>query len=196
MSNTNVKYVQKRMSEIYVDYEAPLGAMQTISRTSENKERALMLLDLMYTDKTLYNMVMYGIEGKHYKKISDNVVEQLPKNVYKNNGNQWQFANQLLCYLTKDDDPQKWAQMATYNRNAKPFITNGFVYSGVDKFKSEYTACANVAKEFGDALKAGVSDSAKGIPQMTAKLKEAGMNKYLSDIQAELDKWVSANKKR
>ncbi len=42
------------------------GTMNGISSTSENPERAMMLLELVNTDPNFYRILCYGIEGKHY----------------------------------------------------------------------------------------------------------------------------------
>ena len=45
-----------------------------IPATSKNPERAMMLLNLIYTDAELYQMLVYGIEGTHYTTNADGTI--------------------------------------------------------------------------------------------------------------------------
>jgi len=196
VSTADVQFVQKQMSAIsYIGSRGIRGAMQAISNTSVNAERSLMLLDMMYTDKTLYNMVVFGLEGKNYTKVSENIVKPVENNGYPNSNNAYQFGNQKLQFLLPTENPKKWDMLDDFNRAAHPHITDGFVYGGTENFKSQYAAIKNTIIEFGDALSYGVMDPATGIPKFLEKLKAAGIEEVQKDIQAELDKWVAANKK-
>ena len=42
------------------------SAVLAISRTSKDPERAMMFVNLLYTDKEIMNLLINGIEGKHY----------------------------------------------------------------------------------------------------------------------------------
>ncbi|MGO4372043.1 extracellular solute-binding protein [Paenibacillus sp. MCAF20] len=57
-------------SELYPDKRfinrTALANVVAINRNSKNPERVLRLLDMIETDKTLYDLVQYGIEGKTY----------------------------------------------------------------------------------------------------------------------------------
>ncbi|KRE92072.1 hypothetical protein ASG89_34010 [Paenibacillus sp. Soil766] len=47
------------------------ATMQAINRNSKNPERAMMLLELLNTDKDLFNLLNFGIKDKHYKIDAD-----------------------------------------------------------------------------------------------------------------------------
>lgn len=40
--------------------------MLSINANSKHKEQAMMYINLINTDKVLYNLICYGIENKHY----------------------------------------------------------------------------------------------------------------------------------
>jgi putative aldouronate transport system substrate-binding protein len=44
-----------------------LANMICINKNSKNPERVLMFMNLLETDQKLYDMVLYGIEGKTYE---------------------------------------------------------------------------------------------------------------------------------
>src|SRR5690606_30215358 len=53
-----------------------------IPSSSDNPERAMQLIELMQTEKgkELFNLLLWGIEGEHYKTISDNRIETIGYN--------------------------------------------------------------------------------------------------------------------
>ena len=173
-----------------------MGAMQAISRTSKDPERAMMFLELINTDKYLNNLINYGIEGKHYVKVSENVIDYLPdsdngKNSGYNPQMQWGFANQFLNYLFPNEDPNKWQQYEEFNKTAIPAIDMGFVFDQ-SKVENEIAACKNVWAEYMPGLVTGTSDPKEVVPKAIEKFKEAGVQKIIDECQAQFDAWYAS----
>ena len=76
----------------YVNTGGVIAAMTAISRTSKNPERAMMLLDLLYSDKELFRLISNGIEGKHYNKVDADKMEPIVNSGYAP-GTNWEFGN-------------------------------------------------------------------------------------------------------
>ena len=170
------------------------GSMQAISKTSKNPERALMFLELMNNDATLCNLVNYGLEGTHYTKINDTTIEQTQagKDNY-NNGLQWLFANQFNTYLFQTEDPQKWTKFKEYNASAAASPILGFTFN-TEKVKTQIAALTSVKKQFMPGLETGKVDPATVVPKFTDKLKAAGLDAALAEMQTQVDAFVAANK--
>lgn len=170
------------------------GSMQAISKTSKNPERALMFLELMNNDATLCNLVNYGIEGTHYTKINDTTIEQTQagKDNY-NNGLQWLFANQFNTYLFQTEDPQKWTKFKEYNASAAASPILGFTFN-TEKVKTQIAALTSVKKQFMPGLETGKVDPATVVPKFNDKLKAAGLDAALAEMQTQVDAFVAANK--
>jgi len=190
MSNDKVTWIQKPMTKIYSTDGNLSGAMNAISSTSKNKERALMLLELTYTDKELNNMINFGIENKHYVKISDNFIKLIPDSGYYF-GAEWMFGDQTLNYLKEGEDPDKWKKFEEFNNQAVPFKSIGFSYDN-SQWKNEYAAIKSIIQELGDPLDVGAIDPEKYVPQLIEKLRKAGTEKYIPDIQAKFDEWLAS----
>lgn len=188
-----VTWVQKAMTKTYSTDGDLSGSMNAISATSENKERAMMLLNLMYTDKEFNNLFNFGIEGKHYTKVSENVIKFTTDSGY-NFGAAWMFGDQTLNYLSENEDPQKWQKFEEFNNQAVPFKSLGFQFNA-DPWKKEYAAVKSVIQEMGDALDVGAVDPEVNVPKFIEKLKKAGTDKYIPVIQQEFDKWYAEQKK-
>ena len=54
-----------------------------------------MLLNLLNTDKEIYNTLVWGVEGKHYKKVADNRIETIKDSGFQM-GSPWEFGNMSL----------------------------------------------------------------------------------------------------
>ncbi|MBB6694024.1 ABC transporter substrate-binding protein [Cohnella xylanilytica] len=195
MRSVGVPLVQVELTEPTITTGDTTGSMLAISRTSKNPERAMMLINLLHTDKTLNNLVNYGIEGKHYVKVegSDNVI-RYPDGVDAatstySPGTNWQLGNQFLNYLFDTENPKKWELFKAFNDSAKPSIALGFSFNS-DSVKSEVAACVNVYKEYFGTLNAGIVDPEKYIPQFLDKLKASGVEKVIAEKQKQFDEWL------
>ncbi|MFC5531246.1 ABC transporter substrate-binding protein [Cohnella yongneupensis] len=197
MRSVGVPLVQVELTEPTITTGDTTGSMLAISRTSKNPERAMMLINLLHTDKTLNNLVNYGIEGTHYVKVdgSDNVIKypdgvEASTSTY-NPGTNWMIGNQFLNYLFNTENPQKWEQFKVFNDSAKPSVALGFSFNS-DSVKSEVAACVNVYKEYFGTLNAGIVDPDKYIPQFLDKLKASGVEKIIAEKQTQFDAWKAS----
>lgn len=181
------------LTEPLVSTSSVTGTMQAISRTSKNPERAMMFLELMNTDKQLYNTLVYGIEGKHYKKTGDITVELIPDSGYLTNVS-WMLGNQLNAYLLPGvaaDTPKKTDEL---NKSAKASRIMGFSFD-TEPVKSETAQCKTIIDKYTAGFAHGMFDVDSTLATMNKELKAAGMDKIIAEKQKQLDAWAAANKK-
>ncbi|MED5018589.1 ABC transporter substrate-binding protein [Paenibacillus chibensis] len=196
--SSGVDVVQVETAEPFTTTGDAQGAMLGISRTSKDPARAMMFLNLLYTDKTLLNMLDWGIEGKHYVKKSDNVID-FPEGVnadnqtYPNPGG-WMFGNQFNSYLWANEDPNKWEEFEKFNQRAEHSIALGFAFNQ-EPVKSEMASIANVEKEFGATLRSGAVDPEKIIAKWKEKRKAAGFDKVKAEVDKQLAEWAQSQAK-
>ncbi|OPH57016.1 ABC transporter substrate-binding protein [Paenibacillus ferrarius] len=171
--------------------------MWSIPRNAQDPDRSMMLLNMMYTDKELINLLDWGIEGQHYVKKSDNVID-FPQGVNaSNNGyypyQNWLFGNMLLSYLFNGEDVDRNKKLTDFNKNAKKSKALGFSYNS-EPVKTEIAALTNVTNQFAIALETGTVDPAKMLPEYIKQMKAAGIDKVIAEKQKQLDSWAAANK--
>ncbi|BBI31885.1 ABC transporter substrate-binding protein [Cohnella abietis] len=188
-----VDLLQKDLIKPQTTTSEASGAMLAISRTSGNPERAMMFLNLLYTDQYLINLLDFGIEGKHYVKSADNVLD-FPEGVTAqtsgyNPGAAWMFGNQLNTYLWSNEDPNKWNKFKEFNDSSTKSLALGFVWDPTN-VKNEVAAVANARTEFSGAIQTGTIDPDKFLPQFNQKLKDAGLDKIIEEKQKQLDAWA------
>lgn len=190
--------LQHGFNWIQVDLTKPVsttremtGSMQAISKTSKNPERALMFLELVNNDKQLNNLINFGVENKHYVKKSDNVIDFAPdtdngKKSGYNPQTGWVFANQFINYLFPSEDPQKWEKFKQFNSSAKASPLLGFSFNA-EPVKTELAAIVNIKKQYFPLLETGKGNPDEILPQMTSKMKAAGLDKVLAEMQKQVD---------
>jgi len=176
------------------------GTMWAIPRQAKNPERSMMLLNLMHTDKTVQNLLVYGVEGPHYVKKGGNVISFAKGNdpsnpLYYNQV--WEWGNQAMNYDLDTDAPNGAKRLADFNNSAVRNSSLGFVYDA-SNMKNELSELANVAAEFDPQISSGTIDArADGTYQkFLDKLKAGGIDKLLADQNAQLNAWLAANKKK
>jgi putative aldouronate transport system substrate-binding protein len=196
--NTGVPMVAVELTKPYMTTGDTTSAMFAIPTTSKDPDRAMMFLNLLYTDKYLINLLNWGIEGKHYVKKSDNVIDYPQgvdaKTTGYNLNQSWMFGNQLNTYLWTTEDPQLWDKYKKFNESAEKSLALGFVFEP-DKVKNEIAAVNNAGQQYSAAIITGALDPEKTIPQFVEKLKAAGLDKIIAEKQRQLDEWAKANKK-
>jgi putative aldouronate transport system substrate-binding protein len=173
------------------------GSMQAVSKTSNNPEIVLKFLELFNTDIYLNNLINFGIEGTHWVKKGNNLID-FPAGVTGQNsgynpGTPWMFGNQYINYFHVGENLKKWDAFQKFNNDSIPSKSLGFNFDN-EPVKSEIAACINVYKEYMPGLISGAVDPDKVLPEYLAKLKAVGMDKVIAEKQKQLDAWLT-NKK-
>jgi len=185
-------FIQVECTEPVMSNREADGSMMAIPVASENPDRAAMLLELANTDKYFNNLLNYGIEGYHFTKVSDNIIELSADNAGWRPNVTWVFPNQFMNYVMSSEDPDKFVNFTNYNESAVPMNNLGFVFNGseVDNYVSAIRA---VSQQYTPRLFSGASDPAALLPEFLEKLDAAGADELIAEMQAQYDEWL-ANK--
>ncbi|WP_169091209.1 ABC transporter substrate-binding protein [Paenibacillus sp. PL91] len=186
------KLAQLPLNEKTIATSETAGSMLAISSTSQDPARAMMFINLLHTDSYLNNLLNYGIEGKHYTKVNENMIMPTEHTQLYNPGSNWMFGNQFLNYVWDSEDPDKWNHFKEFNQNAKLSPGLGFVFDG-DAVRAEVAAVVNVNRQYQTALETGSVDIDKVLPEYTERLRAAGIEKIVAEKQAQFDQFL-ANK--
>jgi putative aldouronate transport system substrate-binding protein len=195
--NTGMPMVTVELDKPYMTTGDVTSAMFAVPTTSKDPARAVMFLNMLHTDKYLLNLLDWGIEGKHYVKVSDNIIDYpagvTAADVGYNLNLPWMMGNQLNSYIWKTEDPAIWDKYQQFNTSAEPSLALGFLFNP-EKVKNELAATNNVIKQYQGALYAGAVDPEKVVPEFISKLKAAGADKIIAEKQAQLDAWAASKK--
>ncbi|MDQ0111228.1 ABC transporter substrate-binding protein [Paenibacillus harenae] len=189
-ANLTGKLAQITMTEKTVATSETAGSMLGISSTSKDPARAMMLINLLHTDKEINNLLNFGIEGDHYTR-SGEIITATDNTPNYNPGSAWMFGSQFLNYVWNTEDPEKWAKFKEFNQNAKVSPALGFVFDS-EPVKAEVGAIANVIKQYQRALETGSVDVDKVLPEYEEKLKAAGLDKVVAEKQKQYDAFLAS----
>ncbi|WP_372638299.1 ABC transporter substrate-binding protein [Cohnella sp.] len=176
-----------------------VGSMMGIPTTSKDPDRVLMFYNMMYHDEELINLVGRGIEGKHYIKKDDKRIEFPPgtdngaKSGY-NPSTTWAYGNQYLTYLVPGEPDDIWEQFKVFNGESEAVPNLGFNFDS-SELKTEIAAIKNVENEFRPTLETGSVNPDDNLPKFKDKLKAAGIDKVLQEINKQYGEWKAENHK-
>ena len=184
--------VSQRVTEPVVQPGASLSACTAISATSENPERAMMLLDLLNSDKVLFNKMVFGIKDRHYKQIDENTVETIPDSGYKLDA--WEFGNQFNSFYMKGQAPGTWEETIKYNESAElsPMAKINFIFD-TEPVKTEWAKIQAISDEFMPSLTTGTVDPDKNLALMYEKL-EPILPKLMEEVKRQVEAAAKNNK--
>lgn len=174
------------LQEPYMNTFAVTSTMSSIAATSDNPEKAMQVLELVNTDKKLFNYFAWGIEGEDYTITNDNKVEV--KGEGKGNPDIWAIGNTFNKYIGKEYPSDLHERTRKINDEAKKSPLNGFV-PNIDKIKTQVYNCTAVVGEYLKPLDSGVVDIDEVYPKFIEKLKAAGSEKIIDELNRQLDEW-------
>lgn len=168
-----------------------------IPYTSKHPEKAMQMLNLMYTNADLMNLFVWGIEGKHYEVRPDGRIGY-PEGISAENSGYninlgWMFGNQFLTHVWETYPADYWDQMLEFNNSTIPSAALGFVFNQ-EPVKTEVAALESVLKEYRHALESGAVNPDTVLPRFLKALKDNGIDRVIEEKQKQLDAWAAANK--
>ena len=169
------------------------NTMLSISATSKNPERTMMLIELMMTDKYLFNLMANGIEGEHYIKTAENRISRVESNRYQP-GMDWALGNTTLGYIIPGKPDDVYEMTKKINDEAEMDIMPGFSFDP-EKVKNEKAALDALEKELVEPMSAGVLDPDKYYPIIVEKMKKSGIEAVKAEVQRQVDEYWAKNKK-
>ncbi len=162
-----------------------------IAAQSEQPEKAMQVLNEIYTNSELSNLLINGIEGINYVVNGD--VLTYPEGVDASNTSYssvaWVWPNELNSTPWEADGADIWTETEAFNESAVDSLALGFVWDNANVL-NEITACNNVTAKYANALICGSVDPDEALPKMLSELESAGVQTILDEKQNQLDKWM------
>jgi putative aldouronate transport system substrate-binding protein len=190
-------FVAKGLGPLILTTSGITATMNNISSTSKHPEAAMKLLEAFNNDLDVYHLICRGIKGKHYV-VSDpkNNVIDFPNGVTASNNrynpqSSWMFGNIFNDYYPSKDVVGAWPLSLKDNQSATPSQALGFAFDPTN-VKTELAQVQQVQQQYGYPLIMGRVDTNTGLQTYLSKLKDAGVDKVMTEIQSQLDKWKSS----
>lgn len=175
-----------------------VNAAWCIANNSKKPDKAMQMLNLMYTNPEVANLLANGIEGKNYKYVDKekNIISYADGVDASNTGYSvvgWAWPNEQITSVWQGDDPDVWTKLGEFNKSAKASPAKGFVWDNSNVL-NEVTACQNVVSKYEASLDCGSVNPDDALPKMNDELKAAGLDKIIQEKQKQLDAWLADNK--
>lgn len=170
-----------------------------VNANSKNPERAVQLLNLLFTDKEINNLLAWGYEGDHYvfADQAGGIIKYPagidPNTVGYNLWTRFALPNNFLQYVMEGNLPDLWTQTKAFNDSAVKSIGLGFSFDSTNVL-NEMTAIANVVQEYAVSLETGVVDPKVKLPEFIKALEQAGINTVITEAQGQFDAWLAGTK--
>ena len=165
-----------------------------IPAKSKIPEKAIQMLNLMYTDADIVNLLQYGIKDIHYQIQEDGTMLHQhdvtgKSSYYREYG---QSGNQSLLLAASKlgtDYEEKRRQREENTVFSKAY---GFTF---DKrgISGELEAIKTVIQEYRIPLELGLVDPDTELSVFRQKLREAGIDNAIDEKQRQLDEWAGKN---
>ncbi|MBO5454629.1 MAG: ABC transporter substrate-binding protein [Clostridia bacterium] len=187
--------VSTRISPVSLGSAA--ATMIGIGKDCKHPQEAIKFIELINTDKEAYNLVCFGIEGKHYKKVGENRIELIPNSGYNPNAS-WKFGNQFNAYFMPGQSDTVWEetkelndlgyQQSLENPNLSTF---GFTFVQ-DDIKTSITKVTEVKNKY-NCLRTGSKDPATYWDKMVKEMYDSGLQVIIDEYQKQMDEFLAAN---
>lgn len=180
-------------TEYYMNNHTLSTTMLGISSKSKYPEKAIKLIEMLNTDKELYNLICFGIEGNHYTLNSEQKV------VIKENGGympmqHWSFGNQFNAMIMEGQDNDVWEETKKINSTApkSPFI--GFYCEDLRKeYIEKIVQLESVTDMWYGYACCGSMAVSEWYPQYMDELKQAGIKEVMEALQNSVDEYMREN---
>lgn len=172
----------------------------SITEYTKYPEQAALVLNELYINPDLSNLLVWGIEGEDYQFADEekSLVTFLDGedqstvryfNYIKDN-----VPNLYICYESASNPDlyegyQEWKSERMW---ISPYL--GFT-PDADAYVNEAAACQNVLDQYRRALLSGQLDPSVAYDEMIAKLDAAGIETIREQVQLQLDAWIAENNK-
>ena len=172
----------------------PTGLCYVVPTSSISPQKAIEFMNLWNTDADVSNLIIYGIEGKHYQYVdkANNIIDYADgvdaKTIKYPVSMGWNIGNQFISHVWNGNPADYWKQMDQFNKSAIISKAMGFTFDAT-KVSTEYAACSSVVEQYKNALLCGSMDPTEGIPEFAKALKDAGLDAIIAEKQAQLDAW-------
>jgi putative aldouronate transport system substrate-binding protein len=192
-SITGLDYTAKILSKNYLQTGGIIATMIGVNKGSASPEACVKYFELINNDKVLYNTLSYGIEGKHWVwKDKEKQVIGLPDGITAENSPynpnaDWEYGNQFNAYYSDPTKVGAWEATAKLNNGAAISPVMGFVFDQ-EPVKTELAQVTAVTKEY-LLMGIGFIDFDAKLPEYKDRIKSAGGDKILAEINKQLDAW-------
>ena len=177
-------------AEPYVGSGIPLQTMISVGANSRHPEEAVKLIYMINSNEELFNILVWGIEGKHYNIHEDGTAEEIEESGY--NGIAalaWKYGNQFKSKVMTGQPADVWEQTEEMNTKARKSPAMGFV-PNTENLAAELANVTNVVSEYRAREQYGTAPRMEYWNEYRQKLSAAGIETIRDELQKQYDEFL------
>lgn len=159
----------------------------------ENVKACLKYMELLYTDRELRDVLVYGIEGRHFNYYEDTVIRtELGSEEYTLDTFQTGPAISASVVLANEEvlaDPDQWAKVYEGYQHARISDAQGFSFD-TETMEAERAVLGAIWSNRLAKLVTGTIDPDEAIAQIRQEMEDAGLNQVREEAQRQLDEYL------
>lgn len=165
------------------------STMIGVSRTSKNPEKAVKFIELINTNKELYNLIVFGIEGKHYTTDEEGKVTVIADSGYNQKSGDWKFGSQFNALVRAGQDSDIWEQTQKFNEDCIENPIAGFVFDNTP-VAAEVASIETVNSQYNVRLY-GAQNPNEYWNDFVTKSKNAGAEKVAAELEKQICEYLA-----
>jgi len=170
-----------------------------INANSNNKERAMMVLNEFYTNPEIQDMTRFGIEGKHWEAVGDDQYKVIDESGFGVDSNcNWGWMNndikrtEYIENRTPLDDTFD-AMQESWNNNIKAeHVYDGFNFDSTNVTTQMAAVDAAVSIYFDPLVSGLVPDVDKALEEFRAAMENAGIRDIIAELEKQAADYVAS----
>lgn len=174
------------------------ASAMAIPYCADEPERAMMVLNALYTEPELYQLLIYGVEGEHYTDNGDGTITTS----YGSQGTsdadyglwKWTVGTCKNSLVTQADTPGYYDELLEQEKDAIVSPFNNFTFDN-SNVQDICAALKAIDDEYGAMISKGYTGDnwEATLDQWIAERKAAGVDTLIAELQSQIDAYVEAN---
>ena len=168
-----------------------------VSSSCERPDKAVDLINYIYENAEVANILNYGIEGKDFEYVSgsDKII-QYPEGIDSSNVG-WNrvvsyFGDGMETNVMVPATMDYYDDLRKFNEDAVPTASFGYLFDS-SELATQVANCTAVVTEYAPDLIYGVVPEEEldaYLEKLNAELENAGINDIIAENQRQLDEWL------
>ena len=166
------------------------GEVLCVPYSAANPAGAMKFLNWLYKSQENYLFCLYGPEGDNYTVENGRIALKDPS--FEGYFYEWMFRNANYTMFTSDVSEDFIKTYETWDDNAKTSDVIAFHFDNSNVKEIETAVNEVIQKEF-TPIECGFVDFDTNYPVAVQKLKDAGIDAYVAEVQKQLDAFFKEN---
>ena len=193
---TGYEMISFELSEAYMNTSTATNGQWSISSTCENPEKAMQVLNMLFSNSDIMNLLRWGIEGEHYVMLDNGFIDYPEgvdaENLSYNMTANWYLPNQYISYIWNGDISTLGKDVKKFNSEAIRSPALGFRFNS-GPVAPEYEAVSEIYSTYVECFTRGELELETAYPEFLDLLDKAGLDTIIAEKQRQLDEWFAEN---